>query len=1327
MPSWHMSFSFRTLIGLTAGRRTRGCSSLSCPPFSHQFLPRHVDKLSAYVTDGSLPSRMQRHRLGEMRTSPSLCSSSSELRTNQPSQSGPFCSPACGVGLRDREKRIPFSQDNTVLANTVSPSRLRAPLGNATAEPTRMRSHGNREVSKKERRDRGEQPSARMSQDHPGHTLRTPSLSKIRRIRWRTLTVFPCAPSCSPPKPSVACRASLVLCWSGYSPPGTHDSCSSGLPFPVLPSFPSQSYATTTSGSSCSISRVSLSFCRPVPCRPFVVSLAAPSSHAAGSSLCQELTTPQSGRGLGQLLPIVNGSLNSPRNRAVHASTLPVSPCLTSLKCCTAPVPSLPSMSFLSSYFSGHALSLRRRALPHPCSAASTSSAPRTQWQVSHMSLLCSSPFASFSSFFRPFSFFKCKEDSELPTAAPARRRRRRPEGISSFSLPGFLFPSSGQLKLNYHARRCLSSSCISGSFSKIPPVSRLAPGTLARVQAKHLSFSRISAIPSSFRAKHSDGYFSRGGNPVSSGPIFPAASADLPLLSCTSAFTVRSLVSFSAQSSFRKQLAEVSCIPSHRGHAPKANTCTICFYSPPRSPHTSTDPRNTFRPGIGCVPPENKTVFLRDLPSWHSVDRAGQVISPAVFSHRGTRTVTTEPHWYPRDNWKSSMLSSQPEAFDQDSDDGSEEEEVGQGPDQHAGFGLGCGVVGKQQARLNSQGITRRGGDSGLSRKGGKKQQKTRGERSSAARPVFQKEARMEGHPCLRNAAMQAKKIGVEEDEAEGSSPLLDAFASLKEKRDGESAPRRARGLDDVRRSFPPLSGSKRLMDRHLFSPVSRDDVLDGQDNAASCISLSEAASLPLPPRDAPSAMPSSLPLSSSWEFCETIGSSSVLSALSAEMAHLEKAMLPGVEQTNAMKTFLSQLQDLLSGGVLEACVVTPFGSAVNGLWTPQSDLDVCLQVKGAYTRAQQIKVLRQIAHALHPVQSHIIEPRFQARVPIIHWAPRFQASGHLSGGTILDSQGSEDQRSAALGNPQQRNYIVKDGRKQGMEGGGEPRPRRTGQPSMVACDISVNNLLAVVNSKLLGAYVHTDTRLRTLGYSVKWWAKGRNINDRARGTVSSFSLILMLIHFLQRHANPPVLPSLQDIAIRQQAPPVYIGGVDCRYTSDRTAIERELAFLRNGRAANTRSPGMLLLQFFHYYGYEYKGGVISIRDTTGFTRESHPSETRCFFPGEKTAAARRRGGPRWTLEEQARVCVSGREQHSENDFPGPLANSLSAADIHNIGGDYLVVDNPFEVGKDVCNVLPCQYQRIRHEFRRAFRMLSEGSTLRQVAAPDGRSALRW
>jgi len=42
-------------------------------------------------------------------------------------------------------------------------------------------------------------------------------------------------------------------------------------------------------------------------------------------------------------------------------------------------------------------------------------------------------------------------------------------------------------------------------------------------------------------------------------------------------------------------------------------------------------------------------------------------------------------------------------------------------------------------------------------------------------------------------------------------------------------------------------------------------------------------------------------------------------------------------------------------------------------------------------------------------------------------------------------------------------------------------------------------------------------DARLRPLVMFVKQWAKVQNINDASQGTISSYSLVLMVIHYLQ------------------------------------------------------------------------------------------------------------------------------------------------------------------------------------------------------------------
>merc|ERR1711862_611598 len=61
--------------------------------------------------------------------------------------------------------------------------------------------------------------------------------------------------------------------------------------------------------------------------------------------------------------------------------------------------------------------------------------------------------------------------------------------------------------------------------------------------------------------------------------------------------------------------------------------------------------------------------------------------------------------------------------------------------------------------------------------------------------------------------------------------------------------------------------------------------------------------------------------------------------------------------------------------------------------------------------------------------------------------------------------------------------------------------------------CDISVNNTYAVENSRLVGTFSRVDRRVRIIGRLLKHWATRRDINNRAQGTLSTYTLILQLI----------------------------------------------------------------------------------------------------------------------------------------------------------------------------------------------------------------------
>ncbi|CAD2098249.1 conserved Plasmodium protein, unknown function [Plasmodium vinckei brucechwatti] len=336
----------------------------------------------------------------------------------------------------------------------------------------------------------------------------------------------------------------------------------------------------------------------------------------------------------------------------------------------------------------------------------------------------------------------------------------------------------------------------------------------------------------------------------------------------------------------------------------------------------------------------------------------------------------------------------------------------------------------------------------------------------------------------------------------------------------------------------------------------------------------------------------------------------------LNEELNKLEIALRPSQNDINNIKMFLKFLQNEIDKQY-KNCHVTPFGSVINGFWMKNSDIDICIQIPILLNRKDQINFLKKICLILNNYHNGIIEQRFSAKVPIIH----FYCDDH-------------------------KNSF------------------------QLSCDISVNNILAVINSKLIQKYVSIDKRLQLMGIALKYWSKNRNINDRSKGFLSSFSLILMVIHFLQYVMEPKILISLQDISIRRNEKSFYVMGVDCKYCQDDAIIREELKRMniQNGVSIDNKNYdnashidiSTLMLEFFKFYGYKYKSGIIAIRDI--------------------------------------------------NNYYDNFA-SLKSYESY-----YLFVDNPFEIGKNVANILPQNYKTIIYEMKRAYKILKNNGTWEDV-----------
>lgn len=62
------------------------------------------------------------------------------------------------------------------------------------------------------------------------------------------------------------------------------------------------------------------------------------------------------------------------------------------------------------------------------------------------------------------------------------------------------------------------------------------------------------------------------------------------------------------------------------------------------------------------------------------------------------------------------------------------------------------------------------------------------------------------------------------------------------------------------------------------------------------------------------------------------------------------------------------------------------------------------------------------------------------------------------------------------------------------------------------LACDMNINNTLALENTRMIKTYVQIDERVRPLAMIIKYWAKQRILNDAGKW----FSLLLLPKIFL-------------------------------------------------------------------------------------------------------------------------------------------------------------------------------------------------------------------
>ncbi|XP_046640712.1 poly(A) RNA polymerase gld-2 homolog A-like isoform X3 [Daphnia pulicaria] len=136
---------------------------------------------------------------------------------------------------------------------------------------------------------------------------------------------------------------------------------------------------------------------------------------------------------------------------------------------------------------------------------------------------------------------------------------------------------------------------------------------------------------------------------------------------------------------------------------------------------------------------------------------------------------------------------------------------------------------------------------------------------------------------------------------------------------------------------------------------------------------------------------------------------------------------------------------------------------------------------------------------------------------------------------------------------------------------------------------DLNFNNIVGIRNTHLLKTYAQLDWRVRPLVLAVKLWARQHDINEAKSMTMSSYSLTLMVIYYLQTGVHVPVLPCLQKVRAERFWPEGDIRRLQ-------TFTDEELKVLRSN---NHMTLGQLFAGFLDYYAHHFNYGAhaMSIR----------------------------------------------------------------------------------------------------------------------------------
>jgi DNA polymerase sigma len=315
-------------------------------------------------------------------------------------------------------------------------------------------------------------------------------------------------------------------------------------------------------------------------------------------------------------------------------------------------------------------------------------------------------------------------------------------------------------------------------------------------------------------------------------------------------------------------------------------------------------------------------------------------------------------------------------------------------------------------------------------------------------------------------------------------------------------------------------------------------------------------------------------------------------MTALNKSLLTLAKSLSHNEDDVNSWKQALSYVHGILKttlGSSLKE--VSLFGSSANGLAVHgNNDIDVSAMVDlgdgglllGDVTmlREEEIEALEAV---IRQKKGDIIAELGLALERDLE--ARFGNGAGKADGTPRTRDSHAETREPSSAQEPKFNLLV-------LPNARVPVIKFTYPPTQTQVDITINNTLACLNTKLIACYAALDERVSQLVHIVKHWAKRRHVNDPYTGTLSSYCYVLMCIFHCQTR-NPPILPNLQDDRVYPMTIDTVVDSWKVAYLDDITVAKQ--AF----KTQNTQTLASLVWEFFEFWAWKhsYPHDVISIR----------------------------------------------------------------------------------------------------------------------------------